>query len=154
MYTFQKEETNLKTLFQQYLALHPQKSILVYTFLNTGVAQYSIDVPPGVITSIHTWAADTETEHEDVGWQLWMDNAIIIPTLQQGAGGYEVPITGTSSPLVLTPNFPIYKDSKLTVSCNGLANLTSGFTVIIEYAEFPIKRSAMKTKEAIGGQKK
>ena len=153
MYTFQREAIPDDSPFHTWIANNPQADILVFTFLNGQLAQYSMDVPPGVIRRITWYAADTETDHEDVGWQVWVDNAIVIPTLQQGAGGYEIPIAGIAAVSFIEPNYPIMKTGKLTVACNGLANLTSGFTVIIEYIEMDIARAHTKAKRTIAERK-
>ena len=154
MYIQKTKDNEQAKGFEDFLKQHPQFSILVFTFLNSGLAQYSIDVPPGMIHRVTQYAADTETEHEDVGYQVWVDGAIILPTLQQGLGGYEIPIGGIAAVPSIEVNYPVMQDAKLTVACNGLGSLTSGFTVIIEYMEMPIERKRKKSASAARKEKK
>ena len=146
MYTFQRKEIGEDTQFSQFLINNPPKQIYVFTFLDTGAAQYSIQVPPGIIHRIHVWDADAEAEHEDVGWQLWLDNVIICPTLVQGAAGYEIPAPGGLGVMhTVEFDYRVLHESKLTAAINGLANLTSGLTVMVEYIAMPVSRSQKKS---------
>jgi hypothetical protein len=149
-YIFQEKKQAKESLYQIFLAMNPPTTILTFTYLNgESDASQDIHVPPGIIRRIHVWISDTETDHEDVGWQIWLDNVVIVPTQNVGNAGYEIPVAGAGAVQTIEMNYRVTKDSILTGAINGIANLTSGITILIEYIEMDVSREFMKGGEDV-----
>ena len=148
MYVFKEQKQAEETLYKKFLAENPPTELYVFNYLNgESDASRDIRVPPGVIHKVHVFAADTETDHEDVGWQIWLDNVIIYPTSVEGNAGWEIPIAGAGAHQTYTLNYRVLHDSILSGAINGIGNLTSGMTIVVEYMVFDVTRQFKKGGE-------
>jgi hypothetical protein len=149
MYTFQREHRETDQFYKDFLHMYPPITLLVFNYLNgESDASQDIKVPPGIIKRVHVWISDTETDHEDVGWQIWLDNVVIYPTQVVGNAGWEIPVAGAGAVQTMDLNYRVLKDATISGAINGISNLTSGLTICIEYMEFPTYRGMLKTSRA------